>query len=397
MAYGGAAMGRDSEGRMVFVPFGIENETVHVRLTDIHKRWAHAQLLSIEHPAPERRRPLCPHFQHCGGCHYQHIPYNMQLRIKEDILAEQLRRIGKFENPPVQPILPSPDEWGTRNKASFATNSASKLAYFGFNPEELVPIEQCPILHPELQSLTQTLEMDFLEGVHKVVLRTSDSGEMMIFEGDIHKDMAFTFERPLSVVWIGEKGVSILSGSDQLLYSIEGLDFVVSAGSFFQVNTKLVPAMVNKAVELLEPKRGQIIVDAYAGIGLFSKFLAEKGVDVIAIEESPWSSRDFELNLDPYDTVSLYEADVETSLPALQAKPDSILIDPPRAGLSKAAREEILRLNPERIVYVSCDPATLARDGRQFASSGYVFESITPLDLFPQTFHIESISLWLRE
>ncbi|MBN1264826.1 MAG: class I SAM-dependent RNA methyltransferase [Anaerolineales bacterium] len=397
MAYGGEAIGRDSDGRMVFVPFGMENETVQVRLTDVHKRWARAELVSIDQPSPDRQKPRCPHFQICGGCHYQHIPYEQQLIIKQGIVSEQLSRIGLFEQLPVQPIVPSPNAWGTRNKATFAATPDGQLAYHGFLPDELVPIEQCPILQPEMESLRQILELETLEGIDHVTFRTADSGEMIIFEGSLDESLSFTFERPLSVVWIGEKGVSILSGADQLLYVLDGLEFVVSAGSFFQVNTALIPTLVQRVLELLAPRPGQVVIDAYAGAGLFSKFLAEKGVEVLAIEQSPWSCRDFELNLDPYNAVSLYEADVETTLPVLTVKPDSILLDPPRSGLTKEARLEILRLQPDRIVYVSCDPATLARDGRQFAGAGYSLSTITPIDLFPQTYHIESVSLWLHE
>ncbi len=390
MAYGGEAIGRDDQNRMVFVPFGIPGETVRVELTEIHKRWARGRLTSIETSSPQRQQARCPHFQVCGGCHYQHMPYDMQLTTKQEVLHDQLSRIGGLREPPLQPIVPSPSPWETRNKASFALTDDGQLAYHGSSPEILVPVSQCPILQPGLEELRQSLDLDALPGLDQVTLRTAHSGEMLIFEGSLDRDLSFHFDSPVSVVWVGEKGVSILSGSDQMLYSIDGLDFVVSAGSFFQVNTAILPELVGHVLKLLDPRPGQVIVDAYAGVGLFSKFLAEKNARVIAIEESPWSCRDFELNLEPYD-VSLYEASVEEALPALEAGPHSILLDPPRAGLSREALQDVLALNPEKIVYVSCDPATLARDLRHFGEAGWHPGSITPFDLFPQTYHVETV------
>lgn len=395
MAYGGEALGRSSEGRMVFVPFGLPGETVRVEVVDSRKRWARARLIEVDERSPDRQEPRCPHFEVCGGCHYQHIPYETQLAFKQEILVDQLSRLGKFSDPPVHQIVASPSPWGTRSKASFTLTKDGKLAYHGQSPEILVPVEECPILRPELDSLRQSLQLDSLPGVDRVILRTSDSGDMLIFEGNLDEDFSFHFDLPISVVWIDEKGVSILSGSDQLLYSINGLDFVVSAGSFFQVNTALVPDLVQHVLSLLHPQPGQRILDAYAGVGLFSKFLAEEGASVTAVEASPWACRDFELNLDPYEDIAIYEAGVEEALPALGHTPDSILLDPPRSGLGKEARQQLLSLQVPTIVYVSCDPATLARDARFFREAGYEPASFTPFDLFPQTYHIETVSHWI--
>jgi 23S rRNA (uracil1939-C5)-methyltransferase len=152
--------------------------------------------------------------------------------------------------------------------------------------------------------------------------------------------------------------------------------------------------LVMQVLELLEPTADEHILDLYAGVGLFSRFLAEKGVVLLGMEESPSACADFVTNLEEYEGVELWETTVEQGLAGVELQPDAALLDPPRAGISNEALDELMRLAPDRIVYVSCDPATLARDGKKLNAAGYRLKSITPFDMFPQTYHIETVSLW---
>jgi 23S rRNA (uracil1939-C5)-methyltransferase len=176
-----------------------------------------------------------------------------------------------------------------------------------------------------------------------------------------------------------------------------GRSFRVSAGSFFQVNIPMAEKMVEHLLTYLPLQRSATILDVYAGVGLFSAFLAPKVEHLIAIEESPAAAEDFVVNLDEFDHVDLYEAAAEQILPVLEAQPQVILVDPPRSGIDRTALDGILNLKPELVAYVSCDPATLARDGRRLNREGFRLIQATPFDLFPQTYHIESISFWEKE
>jgi 23S rRNA (uracil1939-C5)-methyltransferase len=186
-------------------------------------------------------------------------------------------------------------------------------------------------------------------------------------------------------------------GEGSLHFAVSGIDFEVSPGSFFQINTQLVPTLVEQVMALAEVKPGETVLDIYSGVGLFSAFLASQAARVVAVEASPSSAADFEINLDAFDNVELYEATAEEVLPCLEVEAHAVVIDPPRAGVEREAMAGLLRLAPRRIVYVSCDPSTLARDGRELHAAGYSLAALVPIDLFPQTFHIESISLWRAE
>ncbi len=397
MAYGGDAIGRDASGRMVFIPFGLPGEKVRVTIVEEHKRWARGRLQEIIESSSERITARCPHFAVCGSCHYQHMSYAGQLRVKQSIVCNQLERLGGFTNPPVEPIVASPSPWQSRNKVQFHLTPEGKLAYHGAFSPRLVAIDECHTLEPALAELWPRLDLEAVHGLRRVTLRSGTNDSIMIIlEGESNPDLELSLDFPASVVWLGPGGVAVLAGSRELVFEIKGRSFVVSAPSFFQVNTALIAILVESVLALMQVESGETILDLYAGVGLFSAFMAEAGGRVIAVEESPWACSDFEINLDSFDDVSLYEATVEQALPSISIRPDAALIDPPRSGLSKPAMQALLDIHPPHLVYVSCDLATMARDGRELAKNGYQLERITPFDLFPQTYHIETVSLWRR-
>ena len=202
-------------------------------------------------------------------------------------------------------------------------------------------------------------------------------------------------ELPVSMVWDSDEGSYVLAGDDHLIFEVSQRQFRVSAGSFFQVNTAMTTELIVYVMDLLDPVAGEKVLDLYAGVGLFSRFLAEKEVFVLGMEESPSACADYLINLEDYETIELWAAPVEEGLPGVELQPDAVILDPPRAGISNQAFDELMRLAPERIVYVSCDPATLARDGKKMVAAGYELQSATPFDMFPHTYHIETVSLWL--
>jgi 23S rRNA (uracil1939-C5)-methyltransferase len=203
-------------------------------------------------------------------------------------------------------------------------------------------------------------------------------------------------EAEISVAHVFEENTVVIAGNDHIVISVLDRDFRVSAASFFQVNTAMVAMMVDHLMTQLPITQSTNLLDVYCGVGLFSAFLAPKCERLIGIESSTSACEDFSFNLDEFDNVELYEGLAEDVIPYLEAKPDIILADPPRAGLEKRVVDGILKLNPQVVAYISCDPSTLARDARRLIAGGYPLRDVTPFDLFPQTYHIESISFFER-
>ena len=203
-------------------------------------------------------------------------------------------------------------------------------------------------------------------------------------------------ELELSAVHLSPSGSVVLAGSPYQFIQVLGRSFRVSAGSFFQVNTPAAEKLVAHVLECLPLDPGQLVIDAYCGVGLFSAIPGIAGARLVGIESSPAACDDFAWNLDEFDDVALYEAAVEDVLPALEERPAAVVLDPPRGGLTPKGIDELLRLEAPRLVYVSCDPATLAHDTRRLLAGGYRLERVTPFDLFPQTYHIESVSVFWR-
>ena len=397
--YGGEVLGRLPEGQAVFVPFALPGERVRIRLVEEKKRYARAELLEVLESSPERSEPLCVHFGLCGGCHYQHLPYQKQLEIKAEILRDQLVRIGKLDDPPVKPTVPSPREYYYRNHVQFHLTPQGQLGYHEAISNEVFAIQECHLPEEPINAVWPLLEIEPLPGLQRVSIRTGAAEDVLVtLESEDPLLPEFSVEDlPISVAHLGPSGTQVLAGSDHVVMEVLGRSFRVSAGSFFQVNIPMAEKMVEHLLTYLPLQRSATILDVYAGVGLFSAFLAPKVEHLIAIEESPAAAEDFVVNLDEFDHVDLYEAAAEQILPVLEAQPQVILVDPPRSGIDRTALDGILNLKPELVAYVSCDPATLARDGRRLSREGFRLIQATPFDLFPQTYHIESISFWEKE
>ena len=396
LTYGGDAMGRLEGGRAVFVPFGLPGERVRVRLTEEKRGFARGEIVEILQASPERISPRCKHFGQCGGCHYQHIQYETQLKIKADILRDQLQRIGKIENPLVHPTVASPNAWNYRNRIQFHLDGDGKLGFQVPLSNKVIPISECHLPETTINLLWPEIEFESNSGIERVSVRSSTDNELMlVLESNSPETPELAIEADISVVHIFEDDAVVIAGNDHIKIKVLDRKFQVSPASFFQVNTSMAEKMVTHLLDRLSIAQS-IILDVYCGVGLFSAFLAPKCRRLIGIESSSSACDDLTINLDEFDNVELYEDLAENVLPALKVEPDIILVDPPRTGVDKVALDAIVKMNSKTIAYVSCDPSTLARDARRLMDSGYKLLDVTPFDLFPQTYHIESISFFER-
>jgi len=394
LTYGGEAMGRLADNRAVFVPFALPGERVRVRLLDEKRGFARGELVEIIEPSPERITPRCKHFGVCGGCHYQNLPYEAQLKAKAEIVRDQLKRIGKLENPPVTAAVGSPSPWNYRNNVQFHLTGEGRLGYVSARGTNVMSISECHLPEAPLNDLWPQLEFDPDTDVERVSLRLGDD-LMLVLESDNAEAPELELEAGISVVHLYEDHAVVMAGDGQMRMRVLDRNFQVSAASFFQVNTAMAEKMVQHVLSKL-PAELDTVLDLYCGVGLFSAFLAPRCQRLIGIESSESACEDFAVNLDEFEGVELYEGMAEDVIPHLEAEPALVLVDPPRAGLERTVLDSILRLNPPTVIYVSCDPSTLARDAARLVAGGYRLVEVTPFDLFPQTYHIESISLFQK-
>jgi 23S rRNA (uracil1939-C5)-methyltransferase len=410
LTYGGDALGRLPDGRAVFVPFALPGERVRVRVTEEKRGHVRAELVEVLVASPERVAPKCKHYFSplsaaagggertgvgCGGCHYQHLSYESQLAAKEEILRDQLRRIGKIEDPPVRAAVASPRQWNYRNHIQFHARRDGKLAFVAVDGRSLLPVSECHLPEPELNAIWPGLQFEPGLGLERVSLRLGVDREVMLML-ESPEPPELEIEADLSVVHLLEDEAVVMAGDGYLTMEVNGRSFRVSAGAFFQVNTLMAGKMVAHLLERLPVTPQSTLLDVYCGVGLFSAFFAGRVGRLVGIEVSPAACEDFAANLDEFDNVELYQAPAEVVLPCLDFQPDCVLLDPPRAGLEKSVLDALLARGPARIAYVSCDPSTLGRDAGRLIAGGYRLVEVTPFDLFPQTYHIESISLFER-
>ncbi len=394
--YGGESMGRLEDGRAVFVPFALPGETVRARLVQEKRGFARAVLLEVLKASPRRITPRCGHFGVCGGCHYQVLPYAEQLKLKELILRDQLTRIGKIEHPPVNSMVASPEQWNYRNHIQFHLTSDGRLGFVASADQQtVIPINECHLPETDINNLWPQLEFEAHVPLERVSLRAGDE-LMLVLESDFPEMPKLEIEAGISVVHLSENDAVVLAGDDHIIIDVLGRPFHVSAGSFFQVNTAMAAKMVEHLLDKLRVLPTTILLDVYCGAGLFSAFFASKVKRVIGIEVSTSACEDFATNLDEFTNVELYEAAAEDALPNLDVRPDVVIVDPPRAGLDKKVLDALLTLGSKKLAYVSCDPSTLARDAARLITAGYTLTEVTAFDLFPQTYHIESISIFER-
>jgi len=431
LIYGGEGLARlpaDAHGRgkAVFVPFVLAGEQIEAALTEQKPGFARATAEAVIAPSPHRVSPACPYFGQCGGCHYQHSSYEHQLEIKKEILRETLRRTAKIELPCEIQVHASPP-WNYRNRSRLQvhTQPAFAAGYFKLASHELLPVEQCPISSPLINRAIAALwqsgrDGKVPEGVQEVEFFASADDSQLLVELSCAaesrraavrawaEELCAAMSEITGVVAFRESthGVPgsqkhLLSvGTPHLTYHTRRGAYRVSAGSFFQTNRHLTDELVEIVTAGMP---GDLALDLYAGVGLFSTALCDFH-HIVSVESSQTSSADLAYNLLSNGevvraTTEQYLARGEnsgrtgkgTALPHNFHKPDLAVVDPPRSGLGEHVARQLAKLNAPRLTYVSCDPATLARDLVHLLAAGYRVEQVHLVDLFPQTFHLETV------
>jgi 23S rRNA (uracil1939-C5)-methyltransferase len=402
-----------AEGKTVMVALAAPGDRLRVRIDREKGTVCFASIVEIIEPSPHRLAPLCPYFGRCGGCDFQQMTYAAQLEAKVEIIKDCLRRIAKIDNPPEVQITPAPNEWHYRSRAQWQYDSEQKrLGYYESGSRRVCDVAECAVLVPELENELEKLRREIAEG--------SMPGDVRYFRAVV-----------------GDDGVAVSSGVSSLTVSqapdirrsINGESYTLSAESFFQTNEDLLPQLIDA---VLAGVSGDVAIELYSGVGLFTLPLARRFKRVIAVEDNREAAEFARRNLAQAslgktqvvtaDVAKWLEVECGGRVPiksgrrrrfgsksqqadsspagsqiqnpvdagALQI--DFLLLDPPRTGAESRVIDGILQLAPKRICYVSCDPATLARDLRKIIAGGYSLDSLAAFDMFPQTHHVETVA-----
>ncbi len=396
-AYGGGSISR-LEGKIVMVSGHVlPGETAEVILEDEKKDYFVASVRKILEPSPDRIQPSCEYFGICGGCHYQHITYARQIDLKENILRDSLRRIAGFEADLSDPLVDK-DPWHYRLRGQFKI-SQGKVGFYREKTRDVVDISCCPLMTEDLNSsLTKARTLCKGLNVSEIHLTKGDCLTALLkMSGNIHSKKAFDtlasqfMEAGFAGLCLQSRDNSMNSfGRQYISLNLTGLSYTVSVLSFFQSHWKLNRQAAELIRENLFPLKGTKVLDLYSGAGNFSIPLAGEA-KIVAVEENPYSIEDGKRNLVLNNIRNFKFVCSSAEKFHMRGRFDILLLDPPRPGLTKAAMNRVMELLPGRIVYLSCNPATFARDLKKFLKK-YDVESVRAIDFFPQTFHIESLA-----
>jgi 23S rRNA (uracil1939-C5)-methyltransferase len=398
MANGGSAMGYDNKDRPVFVPYTIPGETVLVEIEEQKAHFARAHLLDILEPSPSRITPRCPHFSTCSGCHFQHIDYKAQVALLPQITADQLKRIGGFEDVTVPDAIPHDPIWQHQAEVHLSPVAGGGLGFWSSKEQQIINIDECPIIREELLNLWQDVDLE-LPGLRKLTLRVGDDDALLaVLEIDDVEPPELEADFPVSVaIVLPNRTAASLVGDSYSVQTINERDFRVSPGCYFAPNAGMRTAVITTLLSLANFQGTETLLEGYSGVGTLTAFLAEQVREVVAIEINEDAVNDAMVNLDHTENVSLYQGWLEDVLPTLDIQPDVIVVDPPAKGLSPTAVDHIIARAAPKLLYVSADIATLARDGKRLAKAGYQLTQIQPFDTSPHTYHFHTVSLWQYE
>lgn len=423
------------EGFAVFINGALPGEQVKIRITKVKKTFAEGELLEVLTAHPERIEPICPHFDSCGGCQLQHISYAEELNLKHQQVVDQLERIGLLTDITIHPVKGMENPWNYRNKVQIPFAAAGGKVVAGFyqlGTHQVVDMETCFIqneLHTDLTKKIKAMAEDLHISIYDEAAHTGVLRHVLLRQG-IHTDelmivlvtngeklpkkesLVAELRRSFPVITSIQQNINtartnvILGKENRLLWgmpviydTIGNIQFAISPHSFFQVNPIQTEILYEQAKTYANLSGSQTVIDAYCGIGSISLYLADKANKVYGMEIVPAAIEDAKQNaaLNKIKNVHFELGKAEEILPRWQQEgkyADVIVVDPPRKGCDEAFLEAASKIQPERIVYVSCNPATFARDAKYLSEHGYHLQEVQPVDMFPQTSHVEIVSLF---
>ncbi len=412
VAYQGYGVGR-VDGKVTFVPYTLVGDEAWIEMREEKKTYSTGRLIQLLKPSPGRVIPPCPYFGTCGGCQWQHVDYSIQTEQKKEILTETLKRLGGLKEIPSIGVFPSPKPYDYRVRVQLKVRGKA-MGYYQERSHRIVDIERCPISHPLVNRILRDLRHQFralsaMEGVEVNVSPEEGRGALLLHPHSYDpqaEPSATELLRRQPIL----KGVAIIQEDRHLLVGDPTLNFTlpsihekkerevklrISPGSFSQINPEQNQRLVRTVLEFSEVNPEDKVLDLYAGAGNLTLSLAMEGGEVLGIEENKTAFQDagFNAERNGMKNCRFIQGRVEDVLSGWKREsPDLIVLDPPRTGC-KTILEQVVRLKPRKIIYVSCEPTTFARDLRQFRERGYFLQKLSLIDMFPQTYHMETVGL----
>lgn len=398
MAYGGSGIAKHN-GQVIFIPYTIPGETLDARIIRHKGRVAFGQGITLHDASADRVYPHCDHFGwgKCGRCQWQHITYDAQLLLKQDVLADQFERVGGFADADIQPVIPSTAQWGYLHHLTFNISPNGQIGLPTTDADALTVIEQCHIIHPDLMTLYESLELDFI-GMTKLKLAIgSDGATMLILYVENEEDVPeLTVDFPASVNAILPDGVPInLIGETHNRYMLHGRTFRVTAGCDYRPNIGQVAELCTLLSKSLNITSADVVGDLYGGCGFISAMIAPHAKSVTLIDSYPPATHDARQNCADLSNVTVIENPVEAELHRLNDF-SVVILDPPSHGLSVEVVDAFGASRVKRMAYISSDPATLARDCKRLVAKGYRLGKVYPIDFHPQTYFIDAVAVLER-
>lgn len=388
-------------GKTTFIPDALPGEVVEVVIKSNKKKYMIGEVLKILKSSDMRIKPVCPYFNRCGGCDLMHLSYRDQMIYKEDKVKDILRKFVGISSDVVKPIIGCDESLHYRNKVTFQVDH--KIGFYEKKSREIVSVDCCMIAQPKINHILAKLKMLPMSHINQIVIRTDtqlDETMVVIKTTGKIKDQLFVKalkEDVTSIVKLDQAKLTVLHGLKQIKMKLGDYTFWLSPTSFFQVNSKQCEQLYEQVWQYANITQQDIVLDLYCGTGTIGIYLSKfaKHVYGIEINQAAIACANENKKLNAISNITFQAGDVGRVIKQLKIQPDVVIVDPPRAGLDVATKGQLLKCQPRTIVYVSCDPVTLARDLKEL-SLRYNIQAITPVDMFPQTYHVECVCVLER-
>ncbi len=376
------------DNKITFVPKTVSGDIINLEITKSHKNYNEAKLLKIVKPSPDRIEYKCPYYNKCGGCNIANLEYTNQLKYKKEKVINIFKKYNKIDINPT--IIASNEILHYRNKITLQYNE--KLGLYEEKTHNIIEIQECLLMPQKVNDIIKLLsKYNYNTSLQKIVIRIINNQVMInIIAKDIPKSLIEILKNLDVSVYHNSK---YISGNKILIETLNNYKFSILPDSFFQINKKQTINLYNQIVEYANPQKEDKILDLYCGVGTIGIYLSKYCKEVLGIEINKSSIENANINkkLNNVENISFIEADVSKVL-SMKYKADIIIVDPPRSGLDKNTIETLIKINPKKIVYVSCDPITLSRD-INLLKNNYILKDIKLYDMFPETYHIETICM----
>lgn len=392
----GRGIGR-IEDKIIFIPNTLIGEVIEAKITNIKKNYMEGEISVLLETVPIRLEPKCPYFFSCGGCDIMHMPYDQQLLYKENKVKEIIKKFANIEDAIVKPIIGASNPYNYRNKITFQVKN--QVGFYKKKSNDIIDVDYCMISDVTINNFIAKIKKEInLNNVRQIIIRssknTSDNMVIFITDGliDETKIVEVLGEDVTSIIEKSSDNYWVISGENYIVEQMGEFKFVISPDSFFQVNTDQAVKLYDQVLDYAELRGDENVLDLYCGTGTIGLYLSPYCKEVLGIEVNDYAVKDALKNkeINKINNIDFKCGDVGRIINNLEFIPDVIVVDPPRTGLDKNTIDNLLKLNSKKIIYVSCDPITLARD-LKFLQEKYDIKEITPVDMFSNTYHVECV------